>query len=61
MTLWGVLLTSGVGNTSENNHTSFGAAGSYIDSAAGAGGSYIDSFFDSIENWLACMTHISFL
>ena len=49
MTLWGVLLTSGVGNTSENTHTS--SEGNdydtifYIDSAAG---SYIDSFIDSI-------------
>ena len=54
MTLWGVLLTRGVGNSTENNHTSFDSPhyeGASTLWAAGAlwiaGVLSIDSFFDT--------------
>jgi hypothetical protein len=55
MTLWGVLLTSGVGKAPENTHTSFHSTLFYIALF------YIDLFFDVIEDSVACMTDTSSL
>ena len=63
MTLWGVLLTRGVGNRAENSHTSFESPhyeGASTLWAAGAGtlwiDSSIDSFIDTFENSVASLS-----
>jgi len=60
MTLWGVLLTSGVWKDPENTHTTFEALAFYITSLY-ITSLYIDSTFDSIEDYFACMTDTLFL